>query len=61
MLAGAKIRIRTSNDVLQCSGYSGFKVQSSRFKSNMATNKRVLYVGGLAEEVDEKILQVSVN
>lgn len=25
----------------------------------MSANKRVLYVGGLAEEVDEKVLQVS--
>lgn len=24
-----------------------------------ATNKRVVYVGGLAEEVDEKVLQVN--
>ena len=26
-----------------------------------AANKRILYVGGLAEEVDEKILQVKVQ
>lgn len=25
------------------------------------TNKRILYVGGLAEEVDEKVLQVGVT
>lgn len=25
-----------------------------------ASNKRVVYVGGLAEEVDEKVLQVSM-
>ena len=27
--------------------------------AKMAANKRVVYVGGLAEEVDEKVLQVN--
>ena len=26
----------------------------------VASNKRVVYVGGLAEEVDEKVLQVTL-
>jgi len=37
------------------------KIITAIIKKQMANNKRTLYVGGLADEVDEKVLQEAFN